>query len=226
MFKKNIFILLTAVLLVISGCGAAQQKTNSISSGKNQNSAAKNKQTKGVTALEAWQKVAPKAKKWSANYKIARILDYSYANFQRQNGLSNVWKFDLEDCEKNNSLGICTKGKSRVFYYATVKGGWGNKGVSAQPENSMVTGLKTFPSDKLKIDTDQAIVLARKQLNKTESRGEEFKIESYVDKDGAVYWQIVRQCFLIKKDCNSNDNYSAYINTETGEVLTKKPRAY
>jgi hypothetical protein len=78
-------------------------------------------------------------------------------------------------------LGICRKGKTRTFYYATAKGGWGPKGVFAKEESSMTSGRSIFAPDKLKIDTDKAVDLARKKLGKQKNEGEEFKIRTFVD---------------------------------------------
>lgn len=81
--------------------------------------------------------------------------------------------------------------------------------------------------NKLKIDTDKAVELARKGMGQKPNANEEFIISTYTSEDGTVYWEIHRQCWSKGADrqaCNSADGYTVYVNAETGEVLKNKPR--
>lgn len=229
MSKKIKFLILMPVLLLfLSACGA----NTSTSSGLKKDISKKlteekmHKKEEGITALKAWEKVKKEAEKWSKNYKIARIEDSSYANFKRQNGKADVWKFVLEDCrEMYTSMNLCRKGKTKDFYYSITKGGWGEKGVSSKDENNMPSGHTAFSAEELKIDTDKAVELALKKLGQKKNEMEEFIIEAFATEKGGIYWNIRRQCFRGGGDeCNRADNFSLYVNVKTGEVLEKKPR--
>jgi len=225
MKKKLFFIILLFAAVILAGCN-----NSSVSDSKKGKSApgSKIEKQEGVTALKAWEKIKPEADKWSKNYRIARIQDSSYAGFQRQDGLGNVWEFALEDCEKmHTSINICSKGKTRTFLFSTTKGGWGPKGVSAKAESSMVSGRAPFSPGKMKIDTDEAVKIARKKAGQPANEYEEFIIQAFATDEGAPYWEVSRQCWGKRGNreaCSNDDNYVVYVNIETGEASAQKPR--
>ena len=236
MSKKLVLIIISGLIVVVGGyflLGSKPSPTNNKRANNKKEVVKKSNKkqiAEGITALRAWEKVRPEVEKWSKNYKIAKISNAkSYAKFQCKDGLGDVWEFYLEDCQKIGSFG-CSKGKTRSFYYATEKGGWGPKGVFAEQEIPIPSGLATFLPDKLKIDTDEAVNLARRAFNKEKSDNEDFEIETMVDKNGNAYWRVIRKCSLksvVDKSCNSQrDGYTAYVNIETGQTLTNKPRTY
>jgi len=221
---KKIFLGLPLLLvLVLAGCNSS----SSSHTVQRQHSTPSNKNDSGITALAAWQKVQKEVAKWDSNAKLISIKDSSYARFQRQDGLGDVWRFLVDQCQaRNERHNYCNKGKSRTYLYSTIKGGWGPKGVSAEaPENSSSYSTP-IDLDKLKIDTDQAVELARKKMGQKRNKYEEFIIHSYTLEDGTTYWEIRRQCWSHidePQGCSSADGYTVYVNTETGEVLTSKP---
>ncbi len=224
-YKKFFLFSLFLFVFILSGCSSSApdgQSTQSV--GK----ATAGKKDSGITALAAWQEVQKEVAKWDSNAKLISIKDSSYARFQRQNGLGDVWRFLVDQCQaRNERHNYCNKGKSRTYLYSTTKGGWGPKGVSAEaPENSP-TYSTPIDLDKLKIDTDKAVELARKKMGQKPNKYEEFIIHSYTLEDGTTYWEIRRQCWSHIDEsggCSSADGYTVYVNTETGEVLTSKPR--
>ena len=229
MFRKaSVFLLPFLALFFLAGCSPAKN-TSPSQGGTNKpaQESQKRPEEKGITALAAWKKVKEEAKKWDGQAQLVSIKDASYASFQRQDGKANVWKFVLDQCRgKNEMLHSCNKGKSRTYFYSTTTGGWGPAGVSAQPEGPS-SYAPPINLTKVKIDTDRAVELAREKKGQERNPYEEFIIQSFVTKDGTLYWEVVRQCWRKrpkKEACQSKNGYTVYVNASTGEVLEKKPR--
>ena len=111
---KKILSIVFLILMVIFISGCTKEKTSGSPKTK--------KIINTITALEAWEKVKPKADEWSNSYKIASISDISTANYQRIDGQAIGWQFYLEECQKyytGSMSQTCKKGKTRTFYYHT-----------------------------------------------------------------------------------------------------------
>ncbi len=220
--KKIYLFLFLALVLILSGCSSSNPTKSAA-----QHSTKSKSADQGITALAAWQKVKSQVDQWDSQAKLISIKDKSYASFQRQNGLADVWQFVTDQClAKNERHNYCNKGKSRTYIYGTTKGGWGPQGVSANAEEFSSYGV---PIDvtKLKIDTDRAVELAREKMGQQANEYDDFIIDSFTTEQGVTYWHIVRQCWskrVERQACNSSDGYDVYVNAETGEVLISKPR--
>ncbi len=224
MSYKKIFLGLPLLLvLVLAGCNSS----GSSHTAQRRHSASSDKSDPGITALAAWHKVRPEVAKWDSRAQLVKIKDRSYARFQRRDGLADVWEFTVDQClAKNERHHYCNKGKSRTYLYSTTRGGWGPQGVSAKKEEFSSYSVPIDLS-KLKIDTDRAVELARKKAGQRPNKYEEFIINSYTLEDGTPYWEVRRQCWSARPDrqaCHSADGYDVYVNAQTGEVSTTKPR--
>ena len=180
-----------------------------------------------LTAKEAWDKIKPEADKWSDNYRIARVSDIDAPSYQRIDGVSLGWKFNLEDCEEyhiGSMSDICKEGKSRSFYYYADDIVGRDAGFYADQESERGTGRTTFNPDIWKIDSDEAQELVRESVGRERNENEEFQMAIEVT-DGTPYWEISRKCWAKgdRDNCDSSNGYFAYVNIETGEATSEKP---
>ncbi|RLC35073.1 hypothetical protein DRH14_01665 [Candidatus Shapirobacteria bacterium] len=218
-FRKAYILILLATFF-LTGCSKKISTKPSTNKHKSTN--------KGITAIDAWQKIKPEADKWSQNYKITQIRDISVADTQRIDGRSFGWQFYLEDCSQyytGSMSNLCRTGKSKTFYFRSGKMVAEPAGVTADKQTNMPSGRTAFEAEKLKIDSDKAQNLARKAVGRSRNKNEEFVMTAY-SKGGIAYWQVRRQCWIKgnRDHCDSHNGYSVYVNLETGETYDKEPK--
>ncbi|NOX71946.1 MAG: hypothetical protein GXO64_04600 [Candidatus Micrarchaeota archaeon] len=228
-----IVLLFSVAFVFLGGC---TEKTGDASGADNlQASADKTAQAqpnvhqtagKGVTAKQAWKKVKPFADKWSSNYRIASISDVDDVNTRRIDGLSLGWEFYLEICDEyySGSMSyLCSKGRTRSFYYYSGKYSGKVGAVSDKEDTLMPSGRETFDPSDFVIDSDRAQELARERSGQAKNGGEEFVMDAYAE-NGIPYWRVKRQCWIKGDGCDIDDDYTYFVNIKTGEIYDKKPK--
>jgi hypothetical protein len=209
------------LLAALAAC--EQNKETNTESNPNTQSETQAAESTALTALSAWTLVKPQADEWNADYTIARVNDLTPSTDARSDGKATLWEFYLEVCTGEYFDDVCLIGTTRTFYWQ-VGSGTSEAKVTSDGESTFTSGMPTFAAADLDIDSDAAVQKARSSANLEASQDE--NITTTLAKLGdTIFWTVVRGCVNDSEICDRADNFTLYVDAQSGEVMEDKPKS-